>query len=458
MPDLATIKHLLRRTEYVARPHRVGQLSGLATLEQCVDDILAVPADPGSVVFRESEPYLQGEELVHFWLDRMAHDSPRPIQERMAFFWHGHFCSELNKVHGPVPMREQIDTFRREGFGNLRTLTKRISRQIAMLRYLDNNLNQKASPNENFGRELMELFLLGVGNYTEQDVRASALAWTGHTDTQGMQGVYVWRGEWHDSSPKSLLGGTINTNGAPQDHGDQVIDHILSGGVVPGGAARNVGRPTREVAAEFISRKLWIEFAGTQPPQSVLDHLRSVAVANNFEIRPWVRALLLHPEFYSTSTRQGLVRSPVSFVVAVLVANGLRSNPNVAMWRLPGMGQMPLYPPDVSGWPHNEGFLNAASVAQRMGFVRDIAYRVMPGYWGGDGLIHLAGGTISQHEVENVYPDRPDLLTDRFLELMRVDVSPTTRDVLVRHAQNSLPWERVDLVSLILSAPEFQMM
>ena len=103
----------------------------------------------------------------------MAVDSARPFQERMAFFWHSHFCSDLGKVGSAVLMREQIDLWRREGLGNIRSLATTMSTQVAMIRYLDNNQNKASSPNQNFARELMELFLLGVGNYTEADVESS---------------------------------------------------------------------------------------------------------------------------------------------------------------------------------------------------------------------------------------------------------------------------------------------
>ena len=133
-------------------------------------------ANPGTIPFTEVENWQRGEELTHFWLDRMAHDSPRPIQEKMSFFWHGHFCSEFSKVGSADLMAEQIDTFRYGALGNLRTLATTMSTQVAMLRYLDNNQNKQTSPNQNFARELMELFLLGVGNYTEADVEVATAA------------------------------------------------------------------------------------------------------------------------------------------------------------------------------------------------------------------------------------------------------------------------------------------
>ena len=176
------IEHLLRRTEFVARPARVTELTALTDRAAAVANVLDVPADPGSASFTTTEDRRRGEDITYHWLDRMAFDSPRPLQEKLAFFWHGHFCSDLSKVGNGYRMREQIDLWRRHGLGSLRTLATAMSTQVAMLRYLDNNQNLNTSPNQNFARELMELFLLGVGNYREADVEASAAAWTGHTD------------------------------------------------------------------------------------------------------------------------------------------------------------------------------------------------------------------------------------------------------------------------------------
>ena len=190
----------------------------------------------------------------------------------MAFFWHGHFCSEFGKVGSSMLMREQIDLWRSEGLGNIRSLATTMSTQVAMIRYLDNNQNKKSSPNQNFARELMELFLLGVGNYTEADVEASTAAWTGHSDQWDDEvDPYRWRPEWHDSSPKDFLGQRINIDVDPAawpGHGPETIAVMLGDGVVPSGAANvaNRGRPARAVAAEFLSRKLWTSFATDTPP------------------------------------------------------------------------------------------------------------------------------------------------------------------------------------------------
>lgn len=458
MPTRTDIEHLLRRTEYVARPSRVNELLALPTLAACVDDILAVPSNPTSVVFQSPDDWERGMELIHFWLDRMAHDSPRPIQEKMAFFWHGHFCSSRDKVGDNVLMREQIDLFRYDGLTNLRSLAIDMSTQVAMLRYLDNNQNLNSSPNQNFARELMELFLLGVGNYTEADVEASAAAWTGHTDRWDTN-EYVWEPDWHDGSAKTFLGRRINVGTPAHLHGAETIQVMLGQGVVPAGASvvANRGRPTREVAAEFLSKKLWAEFAGTPIPAAVQTALRDVALANDFAIRPWVRALLNRPEFYTVEVRQGRVRTPVEFVVAALVATGRRSVDATPIWLMEGMGQLPLFPPNVSGWKHNGYWVNASSMALRIETAQGFAWASMQDYWDGAGVMRLADGVLTRDEIEGYYATRPVALLDRMLDLMNLTLSPTSHDALATLSGAAYFWERGDLLPLILITPEFHL-
>ena len=455
MAERSDIVHLLRRTEYSARRGRVDELVPM-TIENAVDNILAVPGNPGSVTFSSGENWERGEQLTHFWLNRMAHDSPRPIQEKMAFFWHGHFCSEFGKVGSAELMREQIDLFRTSAFGNLRTIAKTMSRQVAMLRYLDNNQNRASSPNQNFARELKELFLLGVGNYTEADVEAATAAWTGHAD-DWQSDQYVWRADWHDGSTKQFLGRTINASGDPQDHGDHTIDVILGGtalgdGIVPLGP--NAGRPAKEVAAEFISRKMWIDFAGTNPSTAVIGALRDVALANDFDILPWVRTLLLRPEFYTDEVKRGLVRSPVEFLVAALVATGHRSETASPLWQMEGMGQRPLFPPNVSGWKHNGYWVNASAFGRRIDTARHISYRSLDGYWNGNGQMRLGRGNISRTEIETEGAGQPQAVLDRILDLMDIELSTSSYDALLGHMNSVRRWERADVLALILMAPD----
>ena len=273
MLNETNVRHLLRRTEFVDRPNRVAELMSLGSLDAVVANVMQVRADPPSASFAGiTRRFEQGIRLSEFWLNEMAW-TPRPFGERMALFWHGHICTDNNKVKFGRAMREQIDLFRSAGLGPTDAATGNVARlmtvastQVALLRYLDNDLNLAASPNQNFARELMELFLLGVGNYTESDVEAATAAWTGHGRPNFETDAYRFDPGEHETRPQRFLGRTINSGSRPlSEAGRETIEVILGtgplgSGIVPAGADANRGRFTREVAAEFLSFKLWQEF------------------------------------------------------------------------------------------------------------------------------------------------------------------------------------------------------
>ncbi len=463
MPTLneSNVRHLLRRTEFVDRPDRVAELLALPSIGHAVDNVLATGANPPSVAFRAGdENWRRGEHYTHFWLNRMAHDSARPFQERMAFFWHGHLCSEFGKVGSAELMREQIDLYRRHALGDLRDVVKEMSTQVAMLRYLDNNQNRATSPNQNFARELMELFLLGVGNYTEADVEAATAAWTGHTDRWDTD-EYVWRSEWHDGSAKQFLGRTINAGGDPRLHGDETIDVILGNGVIPSGADQvgNRGRPSRVVAAEFLSTKLWHEFADEHPPAAALAAMRDALVANDFVIHPWVKTMLTRDEFYAGAVQDGLVRQPIEYLVALLVATGKRSEAASPLWLMTGAGQRPLFPPDVSGWKPNGYWVNASAMERRNAIAQQFTWRVLEGYWEEGGAISLAGGELARDEILARDDNRDPVMSggeyvDELLRLMGARLTPATRSTIAAHCDAESVWDRWDAVMLLMLAPE----
>ncbi len=469
MLNEANVRHLLRRTEFVDRPARVTELLGLGSMAAAVDNVMDVLSAPPNVAFTApaDQDWQRGVELTYFWMDRMAFDSPRPLQEKMAFFWHGHFCSEFGKVGDSEQMRLQIDLFRKDGMSNVRDLAIAMSTQVAMLRYLDNNQNRKTSPNQNFARELMELFLLGVGNYTEADVEAGAAAWTGHSDQwDDKVSPYRWQPTWHDGSVKSFLGVSINSGADPKLHGPETIDVILGNGKVPAGAtnAANRGRWTREVAAEFLTRKLWTAFAtDTAPSAGVATAMRDALLANDFAVRPWLRTMLLHPDFYTDAVTTGLVRSPVEFVVALQAATGRRSADANIVWLMDGMGQRPLYPPNVSGWKANAYWINASAAENRARVVQGFVWASSRTYWqaGGTGVIALANGQISNNEItaRGPYPQYVPVisaaaLVDRFLQLTGLRVSTATYNEAVGFATRASVWERQDALLLLLLAPD----
>ena len=203
-------------------------------------------------------------------------------------------------------MFDQNHLFRTDGLGSFENLVQKMSLQVAMLIYLDNDPNEKGSPNENFARELLELFTLGVNQYTQDDVVAAARAWTGHNvDYNVTPRVYRFYPTRHDYRNKTFMGTTQNWDGP------QIITRVLT------------VEPQRSIAARFIAKKLWTFFAYSNPSATDARRARRrVRRARTSTSAPLLRSIFLHPEFYSITARQGLVRSPVEWVVACLKALG----------------------------------------------------------------------------------------------------------------------------------------
>lgn len=438
MADRTQIAHLLRRTEFVARPARVDQLSALATLEAAVDDIIEVTTPvviPGALESTvDGQQWEQYVAATQWWFDRMAFDSPRPVQEKMTFFWHGHFTSEWQKVSDTWAMLKQNKLYRDGALGNFATLAQAMAIEPAMLAYLDNKDNSRRSPNQNFARELMELFLLGVGNYSEADVEASARAWTGHT--LDADGRYWFRADRHDAQSKTFFGVTKNWNGP------DIIDEILFG-------------PKRQIAARFIVGKLWNFFAYPGAPVAVLDAI-SPAFAVTWDIKQALRALLLRPEFYSPSATQGLVRSPVDWVVAVMVHTGYRADLVNPQWFVEGMGQIPFNPPNVSGWRSNGAWINTSSMGERADFARNVTWRLrdadLPQNAGRGDMNNLGTMPIDQAvaTVASMFGLEP---------LSDVTRAAMTGYLVAQRAAQRWPdwWEPTSLLTMAMLAPEMHL-
>jgi len=340
-----------------------------------------------------------------------------------------------------------------------------------MLRYLDNDQNFATSPNQNFARELMELFLLGVGNYTEDDVEAATAAWTGHTRPRWDIDEYVFEADRHDNAPQQFLGRTINV-GAAQDGGNDTIDVILGlgalgVGTIPQGAEKNRGRPSNEVAADFLSFKLWQEFgeaASRSVPAGVAEAMRDALIDNDFAIRPWVEAMLTHDDFYATATKTGLVRQPVEYAVALMVALGLRAD-QVGLWQMSRSGQRLLYPPNVSGWKPNGYWVNASAMGARQGLVQSCLWGLTRDTWDGDdGYIQFGddpANRLTRIEVQGRWQDGTepipeDQFVDRLIEYTGLRPGASTRDRVLVHLAHAdvATWMRIDALLLLLSAPE----
>jgi len=430
--DSVQLAHLLRRTEYVARPARLAALSPVdITRENAVDDILNITAAVTIPTYIdhdiEGQGYQQWMYAVQWWMNRMV-DSPKPMQEKMTWFWHGHFCSSWDKVNSAWAMLNQNKLFRDSAFGNFRALTHAMAIQPAMLFYLDNLDNVKSSPNQNFARELMELFTIGVvdangtPNYTEDDVTAAARAWTGHGINWDTYEYKFWSGE-HDTALKTFMGVSRNWDGP------DIINYLLQ-----------ESSAKKLQACKYLTEKLWENFAYQAPAQALVDELAQVLFDNDMSIKPWVKAMLMHDEFYTTTAMQGLVKSPVDYIVSLFHYTGYRSADMNPQWYTDGMGQEPFGPPNVAGWKTNAYWVNTSVFGSRAEFARGATWRLRQN----NGNAVASGRTPTQ-------------AVDFVAQMFGLDLSAVTRNALIGYLnqEDNGWWDSTNLLTMAMMTPEF---
>lgn len=281
-------------------------------------------------------------QLKGWWYQQMI-ETQAPLRERMVLFWHNHFTTAAQKVKQPALLYQQNELFREHALGNFADLLHAIVKDPAMVLYLDNQSNKKGKPNENFARELLELFTLGEGNYSEHDIKEAARAFTGWR-VKRKTGVFVKRKRQHDDGIKTFLGVTGNLDG------EDIVDEIL--------------RQPR--TAEFISEKLWRSFVSVAPDEDRIKQLAQVFRSSGYEIKPLLRAILTAPEFSQQTNIGSLIKSPVELIVGSVRLFQLPVE-NPAMLARAGrkLGQDIFNPPNVKGWPGGEAWITADSLLQR---------------------------------------------------------------------------------------------
>lgn len=343
--------HLLRRAGFGGSPAEIDELAALSHAE-AVEKLLNFQLD-GNLAFNlERKLQENGYEaalgdIAYWWLLLMAR-SKQPLQEKMTLFWHGHFTSSYSKVKDPMLLLEQNQLFRDNALGNFSDLVKKVSRNPAMIDFLDGQSNRKGKPNENYARELMELFTIGIGNYTEQDVREAARAFTGWGFKDR---TYVFAPNQHDAGSKTFMGQTGSFNG------DDIIDIILK----------------RPESGKFIVNELWSFFVYTDPEPAVTDRLSDVYFKSNYDLKEVMRAIFMSPEFLSDKAYHSLVKSPVEYVIGMakqLGATNIASNLTQAA---SAMGQTLFNPPTVKGWDGNLHWVNSSYFFDRINTANTLA-------------------------------------------------------------------------------------
>ena len=293
---------------------------------------------------------LETQRLAYWWANRMLL-TQRPLEEKMTLFWHGHFATSEEKVRDFRKMHLQNELFRAQATGNFRSLLIAVAKDPAMLAYLDAGVNVKGAPNENFAREIMELFTMGVGNYAELDIREAARAFTGW-NYQGVK--FVINPALHDNDPKTVLGRTGNFDG------EQVIDLILA----------------QPVTAEFVAGKIYQYFVREDLSPALRARLGRVLRDSHYEIAPFLETIFLSRDFYSDASVATRIKPPVELVISTYRKMGMKEVPGIPDFNdlTDAMGQKLLFPPNVAGWAQGRSWITPGLLLLRGNFVYDTVF------------------------------------------------------------------------------------
>jgi uncharacterized protein (DUF1800 family) len=374
--NYATAAHLLNRAAFGGTPAEIeaARAKGLANVVRELVDASAASTSPpppawaqprnlrdirmaireeknepdGRKVKRREFRQMEGENILdlrRWWLSQMM-ITPAPLVEKMTLFWHGHFATSVEKVQDGYWMWRQNDLLRRSALGNFTALTKAISRDPAMMIYLDLQQSRKEHPNENWARELMELFTVGIGNYTETDIRESARAFTGYRlDLTTQQFRFAPRQA--DDGPKTFMGKTGPLNG------DDIIDILVA----------------QPACAQFLARKLWRFFAEDDPSAQIVDAVAARFREHKFEMRPVLSEIFSSKEFYSDAAMRSQIKSPIQYLIQStrLLATDLPAPP-VAQNAMRQMGQILFAPPNVKGWDGGKAWVSTSTLLFRYNF------------------------------------------------------------------------------------------
>ncbi len=369
-------RHLLTRSGFSPRQSEVDTLVGKG-LQAAVDGIVAPaqaarsqlpppvfttqppPIPPGLLKTQpeqqaaRQQQLREGLELKSWWMREMI-ESPAPLAERMVLFWHNHFATSQQKVIRSQAMWKQHLLLRASALGSFRTLLHAVAKDPAMLVYLDGANSRKEAPNENFAREVMELFTLGEatqgGGYTEQDIKQAARAFTGWS-VEREDFSFKFRPFFHDTGSKTVLGRSGNFDG------DQVLDVLLD----------------RPECARFITTKLWKEFVSPTPEPQELAQIAQRYAASGYDTGGALRDLFTSHAFWADSARGALIKSPIDLVVGTVRQFGFSYTDAMPfVLKSAQLGQNLLTPPNVKGWPGYTDWINSTTLLERKRFTEQL--------------------------------------------------------------------------------------
>ena len=485
--DYGKAAHLLNRLGFGGTPAQIESVHGQgldAVLRQLVDvhdepDRVPPPAWAHPENLKEIQTALQAlkpdsaerkdkmrqmqetraAQILDFrrwWLNRMK-TAQNPLREKMTLFWHGHFATSIQKVNNCYWMWLQNDTLRRNALGNFKSLTRQMSRDPAMMIYLDLQQSRKEHPNENWARELMELFTVGIGHYTEQDIRESARAFTGYRLDNITQEFQFAAGQ-QDTTQKTFMGKTGAWDG------DDVIDILME----------------QPACAEFIARKLWRFFVEDEPSAKIVSAVASRLRAERYEIRPVLREIFSSAEFFSENAMHSHIKSPIEFLIqTITLLESELPPPRILQNAMTQMGQLLFAPPNVKGWDGGRAWISPSTLLFRYNFAGYLIRGDPPA----PADLRPQQGAVSipmpqSHPAVPPSPRRQPINVTRIVPPeQRNDPDALIAQLVKRFFQRTLPRERVEtfreflvsrkldasdttirtLLHLMMSTPEFQL-
>jgi len=296
--------------------------------------------DEAAIAMARKEERLLALKYNADWVIRMAYTENAVLRERLALFWHGHFAC-LTRLGGLAA--RQLQTIQEHALGNFRDLVKAIARDPSMIRFLNNQQNRKEQPNENFARELMELFTIGRGNYTEQDIKEAARAFTGWSSTMG--GEFVFRRFQHDFDEKTFMGRTGNFDG------DEIIDIILE----------------QRQTAYFIAQKIYRYFVNAQPIPAQVQELADVFYNSDYDIAKMLRHLAESDWFYAPANVGTKIKSPIDLLCQAMRVLRVQVTDDWSLIKVQkALGQVLFNPPNVAGWPGHKNWIDNSTLLLRL--------------------------------------------------------------------------------------------
>lgn len=446
---LQAAAHLLNRAafggspEEIQRLHAMGHAAAVRSLLHAGEDedLYPAPEIQPMKIQRPRNDSMTPEELAEkrklmqaqareqtqvarfWWIQRMA-TTPYPAREKCVLFWHGHWATSIQKVNDPFLILQQNQTLRAHAFGPFAPFAKEMSKDPAMIRYLDLNSSKVGYPNENFAREFLELFTLGEGCYSEEDIQETARAFTGYR-INPQTGAFLFSKKNHDAGTKKIFGKTGAFDG------DATVDLIVS----------------KPECAEFLSAKIWNFYAGEKPAGPLNQDLASEYRASGMQTGDFLERIFLSREFYSPKYRRRQIKSPIQWLIQTCKTLERPLPDRRAIHASQEqLGQVLFAPPNVKGWDGGRAWISSSSLLLRYNL--------------GGALVR--GGGDAAPDIEKILPvgiapsQACDLLAWR---LFQGPMSPTLREKTLHllEKNGSSPAARRDIVHLLMSTPEFQL-